>query len=103
MAFACGLALFWSFMQYKTTTTQFIQRESELRLESILLELKEKSAHGEITRDDVVSVLRSNLGKRKNPLEDAIFYYLPPSGDERPIAVGAGTGKLAPPPLPWMG
>src|SRR5262249_6281022 len=29
--FGCGLSLFWSFMQYKTLATRFIQRESELR------------------------------------------------------------------------
>jgi signal transduction histidine kinase len=103
MIFACGLSLFWSFMQYKTTVSQFIQRESELRLESTLLELKDKGARGSLTTDEVLGVLRSNLGKRGNPQQDAIYYYLPPSGDAHPIAVGAGTGKLAPPELPWTG
>jgi signal transduction histidine kinase len=103
---ACSLGLFWSFMHFKTSTTQFIQRESELRLDAIRFELEERRAHGPVSTDDVVAVLRSALGKRaprERPQDDAIFYFLPPEGGAHPIAVGAGSGKHAPPPLPWTG
>jgi signal transduction histidine kinase len=101
--FAIGLQQLWSFMQYKTTVTQYISRESELRLEATLLELKERHA---VTTDEILAVLRANVGKRVGPAPrgipegDSIFYYLPPSpsSDSHPIAVGR-----AAPPLPWTG
>jgi signal transduction histidine kinase len=85
--FAIGLQQFWSFMQYKTTVTQYITRECELRLEATLTDLKE---HHAATTDEILAVLRTRAR------EEAFFYHLPPSGDLRPIAVGQKA-----PPLPW--
>ena len=104
IVFGCGLSLFWSFMQFKTQTTARIQNESELRLEATLLELKERRGRGPLSTDDILAVLRGTLGKRApRAQDDIIFYYLPPTADAHPIPIGVGTGKQAPPPLPWTG
>ena len=103
--FACGMSLFLSYMQYKTMATGFIQRESELRLDSTLAELRERGARqGPPKEEDIVRVLR-NAARWKAPpgsvQDEAVIYYLPPEADAHPIAIGGG--KQGPPPLPWTG
>ncbi len=107
IVFACGLSLFWSFTQYKTLATGFIQRESELRLESILTELSDHAQHSthRLTQAEVAAALESNL-RRNAPhgktRDETVLYYLPADGSTA-LAIGAGTGKWAPPVLPWTG
>ena len=56
--FACGMSLFLSYMQYKTMASGFIQRESELRLDSTLAELRERGASHPPTHEEILRVLR---------------------------------------------
>jgi signal transduction histidine kinase len=89
---ACGLSLFWSFTQYKTLATVFIEREAELRLEGVLGDLRAAKLADE--RALVVS-----LAARSDVKNDGlVFYYLPPTSGATPIAIGAKA-----PPLPWTG
>jgi signal transduction histidine kinase len=90
--FAIGLQQFWSFMNYKNTVTEYITRECELRLEATLVDIKERRA---VSTGEIVTVLGKRVD-REAPHEQALYYYLPASGSERPIAVGH-----KPPPLPW--
>jgi signal transduction histidine kinase len=99
--FTCGLSLFWSFTQYKTLATDFIQRESELRLTSTMAELKEKAARGPLGPVEIVAHLRASVRPRGG--DEAILYYLPPAPDAHPITVGAPRAKHEPPDLPWTG
>ncbi len=102
--FACGMSLFLSYMQYKTMASGFIQRESELRLDSTLAELRERGASHPPTRDEILRVLDA-AARWKAPKgsvqDEAVIYYLPPEDGARPI--GLGGGKQGPPPLPWTG
>ncbi|HXU72413.1 MAG TPA: ATP-binding protein [Polyangia bacterium] len=102
--FACGMSLFLSYMQYKTMATGFIGRESELRLDSTLAELRERGASHPLTRDELLKVL-DNAVRWKAPKgsvqDEAVIYYLPPEEDSKPIALGGG--KHGAPPLPWTG
>ncbi len=105
-AFACGLSLFWSFMQYKTMATVFIQRESELRLEVILSDLKQLGAQQGQTleRAQILSALQKSatqFAPTESVHDHAVVYYLPPESGAQPIGVGGGKGGA--PPLPWTG
>ncbi|HEY1586209.1 MAG TPA: ATP-binding protein, partial [Polyangia bacterium] len=102
--FACGMSLFLSYMQYKTMATGFIGRESELRLDSTLAELREKGASHPPTRDEIGKVLDAAVrwkAPKGSVQDEAVIYYLPPEEGARPVAVGGG--KQGPPPLPWTG
>jgi signal transduction histidine kinase len=102
--FACGMSLFLSYMQYKTMASGFIQRESELRLDSTLAELRERGASHPPTREEILRVLDA-AARWKAPKgsvqDEAVIYYLPPEEGAQPIAIGGG--KQGPPPLPWTG
>ena len=102
--FACGMSLFLSYMQYKTMASGFIGRESELRLDSTLAELREKGASHAPTRDEVLKILDAAVrwkAPKGSVQDEAVIYYLPPEEGARPIALGGG--KHGAPPLPWTG
>ena len=103
--FACGMSLFLSYMQYKTMATGFIQRESELRLDSTIAELRERAARqGAPSQSEILSVLAGAARWKAPPgsvQDEAVIYYLPPVEDARPVSIGGG--KQGPPPLPWTG
>jgi signal transduction histidine kinase len=104
--FACGMSLFLSYMQYKTMATGFIQRESELRLDSTIAELRERAAReGEApSQDEIIGVLAAAARWKAPPgsvQDEAVIFYLPPQQNAKPVAIGGG--KQGPPPLPWTG
>ncbi|MGZ3406193.1 MAG: sensor histidine kinase, partial [Polyangia bacterium] len=102
--FACGMSLFLSYMQYKTMASGFIQRESELRLDSALAELRERGASHPPTRDEIMRVLDAAVrwkAPKGSVQDEAVLYYLPPDDGAQPIGIGGG--KQGPPPLPWTG
>jgi signal transduction histidine kinase len=102
--FACGMSLFLSYMQYKTMASGFIQRESELRLDSTLAELRERGASHPPTRAEILRVLDAAVrwkAPKGSVQDEAVIYYLPPEDDAAPIAIGGG--KQGPPRLPWTG
>ena len=91
--FACGLSLFWSFVQYKTLATALFQRETEIRRDRIVANLGERLSglSGEAARQEIAVVLR---GEAQG---DAVIYYLPP--EEGAVALAFGGGKQGAPPL----
>jgi signal transduction histidine kinase len=103
--FACGMSLFLSYMQYKTMATGFIQREGELRLDSVLAELRERAARvGPPAQDEIMGVLELAVRWKAPPgsvQDEAVIYYLPPQADAAPLSIGGG--KQGPPHLPWTG
>ena len=99
------LGLFWSFMQFKTLATDFIQREGELRLGALLADVRER-AQG-VAREggafDEAALLR-RLGEfASEPVpqgsirDEVVFYVVPADPRRAPIAIGGGK---PPPPLP---
>src|SRR5437764_12733710 len=89
--YACGMSLFLSYMQYKTMASGFIQRESELRLDSTLAELRERGASHPPTREEILRVLDAAVrwkAPKGSVQDEAVIYYLPPDERARPIAIG---------------
>jgi signal transduction histidine kinase len=103
--FAGVLGLFWSFMQFKTLATDFIQREGELRLAALLADLRDSAREierGGAQYDEAILVKR--LGEiarapvpRGSIQDEVIFYFLPADVNRAPVAIGAGK---PPPDLP---
>jgi signal transduction histidine kinase len=101
IVFACGLSMFLSFMQYKTLATNFIQRESELRLDAVLVDLREQgTTRPPLTEAQVAGELRATVEHAPRG-DETVLYYLPPGAGARPLAFGAD--PHGPPPLPWTG
>jgi signal transduction histidine kinase len=100
--FACGLSLFWSFVQYKNLATSFIQRETELRLNATLADLHTRGARAgrKLTPDEISSALAA--AAKEAARDRAVIYYLPPAEGATPIAFGGGKDGPAPE-LPWSG
>lgn len=97
--FACGLALFWGFAQYKNLVTAFVSRQAGLSLAWLRSEINAATARtgGEPTAELVRSVIDSV--DRRSIEANAIFYYLPREPGAAITAVGGGT--LGAPELPW--
>ncbi len=93
--FACGLSLLWSFLQYKNLATRFIQRETELRLASLVGDLQKR---GPLSPTEIAPVLAA--AAREAARDRAVIYYLPPEPGAAPIGFAAAE---PPPPLPWSG
>ncbi len=97
--FACGLAMFWGFIQYKQLVTDFTAKQAELGLAWLRSEVQAEAAGRLVspTPSLVRDALR-NINKR-SPEANAVFYYL---SHERSAEVTAlGGGSLGAPELPW--
>jgi signal transduction histidine kinase len=93
--FACGLSLFWSFVQYKNLATKYIQQVAALRLERVLADLRSLPARlGTPLVEAEVTLLLETEAR-----DEAVIYYLPPSEAAGVVAVGGGKAG-PPPPLP---
>jgi len=104
MVFACGLSLFWSFMQYKTLATVFIQRESELRLDALMDKLKAGAVDEKLSTEQILSTLKQSAAEfapAGSVHDNAVLFYLPPDAGARPVGVGGP--KEGPPRMPWAG
>jgi signal transduction histidine kinase len=103
--FAGVLGLFWSFMQFKTLATDFIQREGELRLSALLSDLRDRARdveHAGGHFDEAMLVARlaeiAHAPVPRGSIQDEVVFYLLPADPTRaPIAIGAAQ---RPPELP---
>jgi signal transduction histidine kinase len=97
--FACGLALFWGFIQYKKLVTDFTAKQAELGIDWLRSEVVAAAAGRDRppTPDLVGQVLRGVEGRRRD--STAVFYYLPPDSGGRLIKLGGGL--MGAPVLPW--
>jgi signal transduction histidine kinase len=99
------LGLFWSFMQFKTLATDFIQREAELRLGAILVDLRDTARtmeHDGRRFDEKALVARlEEIAHEPVPRgsigDQVVFYLVPADAGRAPIGIG---GTREPPPLP---
>ena len=97
--FACGLALFWGFIQYKKLVTDFTDRQAELGLAWLKAEVDGAvaAADSQPTAELVKRVLRSV--DRTEPESSAVFFYMPPDPHARYMKLGGGV--MGAPELPW--
>jgi hypothetical protein len=97
--FACGLSLFWAFIQYKKLTTTFVEKQAQSRLDWVRSEVQGRAGQADVppSRQIVEEVL---VEAAVSPLNDgAVFYFIPSAGGGR--ALGYGGGKMGAPRLPW--
>ncbi len=95
--FACGLSLFWGFIQYKTLATSYLSRQTQLTLDWVASEVQGRAGQADMPPTD--ALVTQVLGEAASSSPDgAVFYYVPP-GSERAMGVGGGEGGA--PRLPW--
>ncbi len=97
--FACGLSLFWAFIQYKKLTTGFVAKQAQSRLDWVRSEVQGRAGQADLppSRQIVEEVLAEAA---VSPVNDGVvFYFIPTAGAGR--ALGYGGGKMGAPRLPW--
>jgi two-component system NtrC family sensor kinase len=96
--FACGLSLFWGFVQYKTLVTSFGQTQAQLNLDRLTSELSARlmDPEGKAPSAEVARTMIDEAGAG-SAADGAVYYFVPATG---PI-VGAGGGTMGAPHLPW--
>ncbi|HWN66328.1 MAG TPA: ATP-binding protein [Haliangium sp.] len=97
--FACGLALFWSFAQYKNLVTDFVSRQAGLSLGWLRSEVNGAAALSPAPPTSSLVIRAIHSINRPSIEANAIFYYLPGDAGAEIMAVGGGT--LGAPQLPW--
>jgi signal transduction histidine kinase len=101
--FACGLSLFWGFIQYKTLATSYLARQAELTLDWVRSEVQGRAGQANVEpSEELVAGVLAELSPRTAAVasspEGAVFYYLPTSS-RRPHGIGGGAYGV--PRLPW--
>jgi signal transduction histidine kinase len=97
--FACGLALFWSFAQYKNLVTDFVSRQAGLSLGWLRSEVNREAAVSAAPPTSNLVIRAIHSINRPSIEANAIFYYLP--GDPGAEIMSVGGGTLGAPELPW--
>jgi signal transduction histidine kinase len=98
--FACGLSLFWGFVQYKTLATTFVQTQAGLRLNGILSEVLRRAGEAGVTPSArLVTEVVKEAGV-SSAADGAVFYYVPEALGAAPL--GYGGGNVGVPRLPWF-
>jgi len=95
--FACGLSLFWSFVQYKTLATRFIEHETELRRDRVAAMLE-----GRLDGPPAESRALIAEALRGEARDGTTLMFLPVAAAAPPLVVAsaAGGGRPEPPRLP---
>jgi signal transduction histidine kinase len=96
--FACGLSLFWGFVQYKNLVTSFGQTQARLNLSRMSSEVQARivarpTAPPAVVANEVV------LDAGQSSTADGAVYYFVPAGRRAPTS--AGGGPMGAPQLPW--
>lgn len=95
---ACGMALFWSFVQYKNLVNDFVSRQADLSLAWLRSEINATAANRqEQPTPAMVRHVLDSAGER-NPKTSAVFYYLSPDPGDDLYKSGVGEGPNG---LPW--
>jgi signal transduction histidine kinase len=95
--FACGLSLFWAFIQYKTLATTYLGRQAEITLDWVRSEVQGRAGQDKVAPSQELVARVLGDAAASSP-EGAVFYFLP-SGARR--SHGVGGGSYGAPRLPW--
>jgi hypothetical protein len=89
--FLAGLSMYLSFIHYKAMATGFIQRETELRLTTMVRELQTRDAgpEGQLSEAVVHEELRRFAVELGRSVEEPALVYLPRNG--KPVYFGHGS------------
>lgn len=100
---ACGMALLWGFVQYKTLATDAALRQSDIGLQWIRSEVQAAIAsHSAPPTPDFVRSTMRHLASGA-PDATAVMYYLDPDDDANSGSelMAVGGGPMGAPRLPW--
>jgi signal transduction histidine kinase len=100
---ACGMALLWGFVQYKTLATESSLRQADIGLQWIRSEIQATiAAHPSAPTPDLVRVTLRRLGAGA-PDASAVIYYQDPSrtSSDSVELMAIGGGPMGAPKLPW--
>ncbi|MEZ4363255.1 MAG: ATP-binding protein [Kofleriaceae bacterium] len=100
---ACGMALLWGFVQYKTLATDAALRQTEIGLQWVRSEVQaEIAAQPQPPTAALVREALRHLGARA-PEASTVLYYLSPGEDPIHFAdlLAVGGGPMGAPKLPW--
>jgi signal transduction histidine kinase len=96
--FACGLSLFWGFIQYKTLATSYLQGQAQLKLKWVRSEVQARVAQSGVPpTEKVVKEVLTDAGASK--ADTAAYVYVPSTAPAHPFVSGGGAGGA--PRLPW--
>ena len=97
---ACGLALFWGFIQYKSLVTGFVSKQADLGLAWLRSEVQAAAAASETPpTPQLVQGVLQDLGKSK--ANSAAVYYYRYRDHRNTEVAGYGGGPMGAPTLPW--
>ncbi len=96
--FACSLALFWGFIQYKSLVSASVSKQADLGLAWLRSEVQ-AAATGS-TSEPSASLVREVLDQvnARGPEVNAVIYYLPLDGSPN---TAIGGGPMGAPEFPW--
>lgn len=100
---ACGMAMLWGFVQYKTLATAAASRQADIGLQWVRSEVQAAVAQHETP--PTIELVRNTLRRvgAGAPEASAVIYYLEPTSDpvrdQELLAVGGG--PMGAPKLPW--
>jgi signal transduction histidine kinase len=100
---ACGMALLWGFVQYKTLATDSALRQADIGLQWIRSEVQAAIApHSAPPTAELVRTTLRRLGAGA-PDASAVIYYLEPHRDPNSAfeLMAVGGGPMGAPKLPW--
>ncbi len=98
--FACGLSLFWSFIQYKDLAAGFVQKQALQKLDFVRDEVRMRAAKRGSVAD--TALVREVLAQAALGVmaDGGSFYHLPPTGaGAHATPIRAGSNPT--PRLPW--
>ena len=99
VVFACGIALFWGFIQYKTLVTGFVGKQAELGMAWLRSEVQAAAAAEDVKPSPEI-VERVLIGvDSAAPTENAVYYFV--GDDPTTIGLALGGGPMGAPQLPW--
>ncbi len=100
---ACGMAMLWGFVQYKTLATDAALRQADIGLQWVRSEVQ--AAVAEHTSPPTAELVRATLRRvgAGAPEASAVIYYLDPQGDPNRDheLMAVGGGPMGAPRLPW--
>src|SRR5687768_12880232 len=94
---ACGMALLWGFVQYKSLSTESVDRQSHIGLRWLRSEIQAElgGSPQAPTEADVHTALRKI--QAKEPEATSVIYFVGPSAQ----MIQLGGGPMGAPTLPW--
>jgi signal transduction histidine kinase len=100
---ACGMALLWGFVQYKTLATDSALRQSDIGLQWVRSEVQAEIAASDLP--PTTQLVRDTLRLLGAGAPDAstVLYYLAPGEDPNRVSdlLAVGGGPMGAPKLPW--